>query len=81
MSFLTAILFKIAYYGVTIGIIYFFILGYPAYQVYLANKQNRIERLWILYFFIFGIFTILESTLLWPVKALYFYLLIILVLI
>ena len=69
MSFLTTIIFKIAYYAATIGI-YFLTSGYPAYQVYQANKQNKIEKIWILYFFIFGIFTILESTLLWPVKFL-----------
>lgn len=60
MSVLTSILFWIVYYGAT--------LGYPAYKVYQNQKENKIERIWVLYFLVAGIFAILESTLLLPVK-------------
>ncbi len=40
-------------------------LVYPAVQF--KNSDNKSDKLWLFYFFIFGLVTALESTLLFPV--------------
>ena len=67
MTFLTSLVLNAVYYGITIGNI-ITNLVYPAYQAHLAYKNNKSERLWLLYFFLFGILSILEGTVLFPVK-------------
>ncbi len=69
MSFLTGLILKAAYYGITLGKITYNPV-YPVFQAHQAYKQDKVERIWLLYFFIFGIFTILEGTVLFPVKYL-----------
>ena len=39
-------------------------------QAYKSIKESKPNKLWILYFFVFGILTLLEGTVLFPVKYL-----------
>ena len=43
------------------------IYGYPAYKVLKASKEGKQEKLWVIYFLIIGIFSILEGTALFPI--------------
>ena len=55
----------------TFPLIYNFItLGYPAYQITKMLKENKTEKIWVVYFLLLGLFTLLESTILFPVKYL-----------
>ncbi len=44
--------------------------GYPAYMIY-EKKNEKPEKKWALYFLLFGVFNLLESTALFPVKWLF----------
>ena len=46
-----------------LGIIY----GYPAYKVIKTSKEEKEKKLWIIYFLIIGLLSILEGTLLFPI--------------
>ena len=43
------------------------IYGYPAFQVLKTAKEGKLEKLWIIYFLIIGILSILEGTILFPI--------------
>ena len=43
------------------------IYGYPAYKVIKAQKEDKVEKIWIIYFLIVGVLSILEGTLLFPI--------------
>ncbi len=43
------------------------IYGYPAYKVLKTAKDGKQEKLWVIYFLIIGIFSILEGTVLFPI--------------
>ena len=43
------------------------IYGYPAYKVLKTAKEGKLEKLWIIYFLIIGILSILEGTILFPI--------------
>ena len=43
------------------------IYGYPAYKVIKTSKDDKIEKIWIIYFLIVGVFSILEGTFLFPI--------------
>ena len=59
MSFLLNILFNLAYFVGTIG--------YPGYKVYIDNKEGKTEKIWVLYFLIYGVLSLLEGTALFPI--------------
>ena len=59
MSFLSNILFNLAYFVGTIG--------YPGYKVYIDNKEGKTEKIWVLYFLIYGVLSLLEGTALFPI--------------
>ena len=43
------------------------IYGYPAYKVIKTSKEGKQEKLWVIYFLIIGILSILEGTVLFPI--------------
>ena len=43
------------------------IYGYPGYKVIKTSKEGKPEKLWIIYFLIIGLLSILESTVLFPI--------------
>ena len=43
------------------------IYGYPAYKVLKTAKEGKLEKLWVIYFLIIGILSVLEGTLLFPI--------------
>ena len=43
------------------------IYGYPAFKVVKANKENNLEKIWIIYFLFLGLLSILEGTFLFPI--------------
>ena len=43
------------------------IYGYPAYKVLKTAKEGKPEKLWVIYFLIIGLLSILEGTLLFPI--------------
>ena len=43
------------------------IYGYPAYKVIQSKKDDKVEKIWIIYFLIVGVLSILEGTLLFPI--------------
>ena len=43
------------------------IYGYPGYKVIKTAKEGKPEKLWIIYFLIIGLLSILEGTLLFPI--------------
>ena len=45
----------------------FIIYGYPAYKILKIKKKEELEKIWVVYFFLLGILSILESTLLIPI--------------
>ena len=44
----------------------FLIYGYPAYKVFKTAKEGQPQKLWVIYFLIIGLFSIIEGTLLFP---------------
>ena len=42
------------------------IYGYPAYKVFQTTKEGNPQKLWIIYFLIIGLFSIIEGTVLFP---------------
>ena len=43
------------------------IYGYPGYKVIKTAKEGKPEKLWIIYFLIIGVLSVLEGTLLLPI--------------
>ena len=43
------------------------IYGYPGYKVIKTAKEGKPEKLWIIYFLIIGLMSVLEGTLLFPI--------------
>ena len=43
------------------------IYGYPAYKVIQSKKDDKVEKIWIIYFLIVGVLSILEGTVLFPI--------------
>ncbi len=43
------------------------IYGYPGYKVIQTAQKNDLQKLWIIYFLIIGLFSILEGTILFPI--------------
>lgn len=68
MALLFSLLWKVAYYGVTIGkILVVIISAYPALKAHESISENRTEKLWIVYFLIMGLLSMLQYTLLYPI--------------
>ena len=44
----------------------FIIYGYPGYKVIQSAQQKDLQKLWIVYFFIIGLCSICEGTILFP---------------
>jgi len=44
------------------------VIGYPLKCLYILDKENKTDKKWIYYFFIMTVFTILENTILFPIK-------------
>ena len=44
----------------------FVIYGYPGYQVIKTAQKKDLQKIWIIYFLIIGLFSIFEGTLLFP---------------
>ena len=57
MSFFSNLLFKTIYLAATIG--------YPGYMIHKDKDSN--EKMWVMYFLIFGCLNLLEGTLLFPI--------------
>lgn len=58
MALMTNLVFNLAYAGIT--------LLYPGYHI-LFPKDNKSNKLWVMYFFLLGIITLLEGTFLFPI--------------
>ena len=43
------------------------IYGYPGYKVIKTAQEKNLQKLWIIYFLIIGLFSILEGTILFPI--------------
>ena len=43
------------------------IYGYPGYKVIKTSKEGKIEKIWVIYFLIMGLLSVLEGTLLFPI--------------
>ena len=43
------------------------IYGYPGYKVIKTAKEGNTDKIWIIYFLIIGILSVLEGTLLFPI--------------
>jgi len=43
------------------------IYGYPGYKVLKTAKEGKPEKLWVIYFLIIGLLSVLEGTLLFPI--------------
>lgn len=67
MSFLVHLLFKLGYYGITVGTIIIYRLAYPGYKAHESIKSSKIEKLWLVYFLIMGLLAMLQWTLLYPI--------------
>ena len=48
---------------IELGIIY----GYPGYKVLKTAKEGKPEKIWVIYFLIIGLLSVLEGTLLFPI--------------
>ena len=57
MSFFSNLIFKTIYIAATIG--------YPGFMIHKNKEQN--EKMWVIYFLIFGCLNLLEGTLLFPI--------------
>ena len=62
MACVCSLLFKLTYFAI--------VLGYPGLQVYHLSKDGKTEKLWLLYFMILSVCSLLEYTVLYPVKFL-----------
>ena len=62
MSFIVSLVFKLAYFAVT--------LGYPIKEALNSVKNKEPSRLWLSYFLFLGVLSLLEGTVLFPVKYL-----------
>ena len=60
MAFISNLSFNLIYYALTVG--------YPALQIVQLQKENKTEKNWVLYFLILGLLTVLEATVLFPIK-------------
>ena len=58
MAILSNLLFNCAYIAATIG--------YPGFMI--QKTKNNPEKLWVVYFLLFGCLTLLEGTILFPIK-------------
>lgn len=63
MALLFRLIFKSLYFGTTVL--------FPAFKAFDSVKNSRVDKLWINYFFIMGLFWLLQSTILFPVILLY----------
>ena len=43
------------------------IYGYPGYKVLKTAKEGKPEKIWVIYFLIIGLLSVLEGTLLFPI--------------
>ena len=43
------------------------IYGYPGYKVIITAQKKELQKLWIIYFLIIGLFSVLEGTILFPI--------------
>lgn len=43
------------------------IYGYPGYKVIKTAKEGKTEKIWIIYFLIIGLLSVLEGTILFPI--------------
>ena len=46
---------------------FFVVFVYPIYKTFMTIKQHKIEKLWLIYFVIMGLYIILEKTILFPI--------------
>lgn len=60
MALISNLSFNLIYYALTVG--------YPTFQIIQLQKENKTEKIWVLYFIILGLLTILEGTALFPIK-------------
>ncbi len=60
MAIISNLSFNLIYYALTIG--------YPTLQIIQMEKDKKTEKIWVLYFLILGLLTILEATALFPIK-------------
>ena len=60
MAFISNLSFNLIYYTLTVR--------YPALQIIQLQKENKTEKNWVLYFLILGLLTVLEGTVLFPIK-------------
>lgn len=60
MAIISNLSFNLIYYTLTIG--------YPTLQIIQMEKDKKTEKIWVLYFLILGLLTILEATALFPIK-------------
>ena len=60
MAIISNLSFNLIYYVLTIG--------YPTLQIIQMEKDKKTEKIWVLYFLILGLLTILEATALFPIK-------------
>ena len=60
MAIISNLSFNLIYYALTIG--------YPTLQIIQMEKDKKTEKIWVLYFLILGVLTILEATALFPIK-------------
>ena len=56
---IASLIYHILYYTI--------IVGYPAYKIYQESKLDQREKIWVIYFLIIGVLTVLESTALIPI--------------
>lgn len=60
MAIISNLSFNLIYYALTVG--------YPTFQIIQMEKEKKTEKIWVLYFLILGVLTILEATALFPIK-------------
>ena len=60
MAIISNLSFNLIYYALTIG--------YPTLQIIQMEKDKKTEKIWVVYFLILGLLTILEATALFPIK-------------
>lgn len=59
MAFLTNLIFSLSFQAAQIG--------YPAYQIYQGIKTQKLDKIWVIYFLLLAVVTILEGTILYPI--------------
>lgn len=62
MALISDLTFNLIYYALTIG--------YPGYKIIQMRKKEETEKIWVVYFLIFGLLSILERTALFPITYL-----------